>query len=74
MSLLLAVIASALVVTAAWLGLQRRFVAAVIILLLALGPLLLDLTAIKAVFVWLGLIGPIVTVFVMWRGLQRVSD
>ena len=74
MSLQLAVIASALMAMAAWLGLQRRFVAALIVLLLALGPLLLELTVIKAVFVWLGLIGPIATVIVVWRGLQRASD
>ena len=74
MSLLLVAIASVFVAAAAWLGMRRRFTGAIIALLLALGPLLLDLTAVKAVFVWLGLIGPIVTVIVMWRGLQRVSD
>ena len=52
----------------------RRTVSAGALLLVALVPLLLDLSIAKAVFIWLGLIGPIVMLVVIWKGLQQISD
>ena len=74
MSLLLAIVASALIAVSVWLGLRRRFPAAILVLAAALAPLLVDLTVTKAIFVWLGLIGPIAIVMVMLMGLHRASD
>ena len=70
MIFLFATIACIMIVVAAWLGLRRHTVAAVGALLLALVPLLFGFPISKAVFVWLGLVGPIVIAVVMLAGIR----
>ncbi|MEM7501584.1 MAG: hypothetical protein AAF417_06050 [Pseudomonadota bacterium] len=70
MSLLSSLAASVLIGCAAWLGLRKRYWLALCSVLAAVVPLLLASTVAKAVFVWLGLIGPIVTIAVLLEGLR----
>ena len=69
MSLLASLVATLLIAIGAWLGLRRRYWFACAAVLVALVPLLASVNIAKAVFVWLGLIGPIVMIVVIWHGL-----
>ena len=70
MSLLASLAASALIAAAAWFGISKRYWFALLAIVAAVLPLLFDAIAVKAIFVWLALIGPIVMLGVMWHGLR----
>ena len=73
MSLVPAVITSVLILGAAWLGLTRRHLLALVTAMAAVIPLLLDTSTVRAIFIWLGLIGPICMIAVMLGGMQNDS-
>ena len=72
--LIASLIATVLIAVAAWFGLRGRLAAAGLMLLAALAPLLANTTIVKAVFIWLGLVGPIAILVVMLNGLIGARD
>lgn len=67
-------VASIILVIAAFLGIRRLPLPTAAMTLLALLPLLYSMTAAKALFVWMGLIGPVVMAVVLLHGLRPASD
>ncbi len=67
-------VASVILVIAALLGVRRLPWPAGALTFLALLPLLYSMSTTKAVFVWLGLIGPVIMAVVLLHGLRSASD
>ncbi|MEL7536472.1 MAG: hypothetical protein AAFM91_05335 [Pseudomonadota bacterium] len=68
--MMLSLAAVGLVALGAWFGLIRRPYVAALFVLIALAPLLLLTAITKAIFIWLALIGPVIGLAVVLKGLK----